>query len=698
MRTGISRTRNDAINRMRAYSFSGNRSVLLLNPACGEAGREPVTENKIMIFSSSRAGEAAWPLSLGAALSMLAGTPAFGQSNDVPALAPVIVTASRFASDPALQPIGASVITADEIREAGIDNVNEAIRKLGGVYGRQSFYGTQDFSLDMSGFGASSDQNLVVLVDGIRLSENELSPALLSSVPIDSIERIEIVRGGSSVLYGDGATGGTIQIITKRGAKKGLHGTIAAEVGSYGRRELRASATKGWGGFSLDANANTQHADNYRDNNASTQKNFSGGMQWASNEGRIGLRIEAARQDSRFPGSLSLAQFQQNPRQTNTPNDHGSFDTDRYTFFVERHLSAVDLAVDLSHRDKTAKNVFSGFASRFDSQMNQLSPRLRYLSGSGNTKNELVAGLDFTNWTRGTLSAFSNADASQKSRAVYVRDELKLGKTRIAAGVRHEAFDKDFTDPLGFGTTAYAKTQSLNAWELQASQTLASGIEVFAKGGQSYRVANADENGFTLVPNQPLKPQISHDMQLGATLGNAARKVTAKLFRHRLTNEIFYNPDQFANVNLDPTQRQGVELDGSIRLAPAFVLSGNLQHVSAKLTDGPNAGREIPLVPHNTAFLHLNWLPANGQSAMVGVQWTDSQRYGNDFSNACSARIPSFTTMDARYARQMGKWEFAIAGSNLTDRHYFTNAFGACQSGIYPDSGRLLKVSARLDF
>jgi iron complex outermembrane receptor protein len=683
---------------MRVYSFSGIRSVLLLNPACGEAGREPVTENKIMIFSSSSTGDTALPLAFGAALSVLAGAPAFAQSTDEATLAPVVVTASRFASDPALQPIGATVITAEKIREAGIDNVNEAIRKLGGVYGRQGFYGTQDFSLDMSGFGAASDQNLVVLVDGIRLSENELSPALLSSVPIESVARIEIVRGGSSVLYGDGATGGTIQIITKRGAKNGVHGTVAAEVGSYGHRELRASATKGWDGFSLDANASTLHADNYRDNNASTQKNFNGGMQWASNEGRIGLRVEAARQDSRFPGSLTLAQFEQNPRQTKTPNDHGSFDTDRYTFFAERHLGAVDLAVDLSHRDKTANNVFSGSPSRYDSQMNQVSPRLRYLSGSANMKNELVAGLDFTNWSRSSLSAFSNGNASQKSRAVYVRDELKLGKTRLAAGVRHEVFDKDFSDPLGFATKAYDKTQGLNAWELQASHMLASEVDVFAKGGQSYRVANVDENAGTLVVNQPLEPQISHDMELGTTLGKGVNKMTARLFRHRLKHEIFYNPDLFANVNLDPTQRQGVGLDGSIGLASAFVLSGNLQHISAKFTDGPNTGKEIPLVPRNTAFLRLNWLPENGQSAMVGLQWTDVQRYGGDFSNSCNARIPSFTTMDARYAKQMGKWEFAIAGSNLTDRHYFTNAFGACQSGIYPDTGRLLKVSARLDF
>ncbi|MBV8624139.1 MAG: TonB-dependent receptor plug domain-containing protein, partial [Herbaspirillum sp.] len=131
-------------------------------------------------------------------------------------LSAVVVSASRFPNDPAFAPVATTVITAEQIRAAGIGNANEALRKLGGIYGRQSSAGPNDFPLDLRGFGTNGDQNMVVLVDGVRISENELSTPLLSSIPIETIERIEIVRGGSSVLYGSGATGGTIQIITRR--------------------------------------------------------------------------------------------------------------------------------------------------------------------------------------------------------------------------------------------------------------------------------------------------------------------------------------------------------------------------------------------------------------------------------------------------------------------------------------------------
>jgi iron complex outermembrane receptor protein len=102
-------------------------------------------------------------------------------------------------------------------------------------------------------------------------------------------------------------------------------------------------------------------------------------------------------------------------------------------------------------------------------------------------------------------------------------------------------------------------------------------------------------------------------------------------------------------------------------------------------------------VPKNVVSARLAWVPDRSQSADIGVQWVDSQRYGGDFTNSCAARIPSYSTVDARYARRFGAWEAAVSGLNLADRRYFSNAF-SCESGIYPSDGRQLKVSLRYDF
>ena len=639
---------------------------------------------------SSRAAARALALAAGACTLDTHAAPTSADNS----LTPLLVTASRFPNDPALSPVGATVISADDIRNAGINNVNEAIRKLGGVYGRQSLAGPGDYALDLRGFGSNGDQNMVILIDGVRLSENELSTALLSSVPIDSVERIEIVRGGSSVLYGDGATGGTIQIITKRPAADAIRGSVSGEFGSDGLRSARASVAKGWDGFALNAAYSKQHTDNYRDNNRSNQENFSGAAQWFANQGRFGLRVDLARADYGLAGALSMAQFLANPRQASTPNDYGSYDSDRITAFFERSFGALEAAAELSHREKISRSSYGGAAlTEVHSRTTQFSPRLRHVAEGGMLKNELVTGIDVSEWQTGNVNGSS--DAAQTARAGYVRDELQIaGNTRIALGVRHEVFDKKSV------VGAYGNAQGVNAWDAQASYALVPSLRVFGKAGRSYRLPTADENGFTvLVTGQVLKPQTSHDLEFGATLGGADNNATLKWFRHRLKDELFFDPTAGAfgaNVNLDPTKRQGIELEASQRLNADFSLKANLQHMVAVFTGGPNVGKEMVLVPKNTASVRLNW-QGGKQTVNVGVLWVDAQRYGSDFSNSCNARMPSYATADARYAVRVSAWEFALTGSNLSDKNYFSQAFG-CAAGIYPDSGRAVKFSARYDF
>jgi len=619
-------------------------------------------------------------------------------------VAPVVIVGSRFPNSPDLAPPGAVVITAADIRNAGIDNVNEAIRKLGGVYGRQNAYGTQDFDLDLNGFGSDSENNLVILVDGVRLSESEQSVAVLSSIPVESVARIEIMHGGSSVLYGDGATGGVIQIITKQMGSTPLSGSITTELGQFDDRSGRVYLTKGGDGFNLSLNAADQKSDNYRNNNALTQKNLGAALTWYSGAGRIGLRVDIARQDSGFPGALSLAQFEQDPKQTLTPYDNGSIDTSRYTAFGEYSFGAWQAAAELSTRERTSAAEYSMVPLRFTGRQTEFTPRLRNVSNADGVHNEFVIGLDFMDWNRQTESSYSLDYATQKSQAIYFRDELKAGQARFAAGARHEVFDKTSSDPAAYSTDNYDLVQGVNAWELQASYAFAPVLDVFASLGQSYRVANVDDNSYTAAANTALLPQLSHDLELGTTLGDANHRLIARLFRHDITDEIYFNPLLVGwtgypgvNTNLDPTRREGVALDARYRLSAEFLLLAQAQHVAAEFTGGVNDGRQLVLVPKNAVSAHLNWTSGNGQNAYLGGQWVDTQRYGGDFSNTCSGLIPAHATLDARYAQTVGAWEWALAGSNLANRHYFTNAYG-CLSGIYPDDGRQMKMTLRYSF
>ncbi|MET0858072.1 MAG: TonB-dependent receptor, partial [Telluria sp.] len=625
---------------------------------------------------------------------------AFAQDAGMPQ---VLISGARFASAPELAPIGATVISADDIRRAGVADVNQAIRKIGGVYGRQSLDSSPDFSLDLRGFGSNGSQNMVVMLDGVRMSDNELSGPVLSTIPIETIERIEIIRGGSSVLYGEGATGGVINIITRRASTPGTRGSVRAEAGQFSQHDVRASVARNWDGGAFDAAIGNQGTDNYRANNDFRQSAISAGAQWNLGTGKAGVRLDSARAKSRLPGSLTLAQFEANPQQSATPGDYGSLDTDRVSAYIDQRIGGVELAAELSHRQKTVKAYYAAFDSKlaYESEQTQFSPRVRHLSQYGDMLNELIGGVDLIRWNRLTDSDFSKADASQSSKAIYLRDEIRWSAAhngRFSLGARHEVFDKDYADPLGFPPVDESSSQSQNAWEAQGSYDVQPGVKLHAKAGQSYRMANADENSFRASSNV-LKAQTSKDLELGVTFGGVRSQMSVRAFRHRLDNEIFFDPTIGfgTNANLDPTERRGFEIDGDARLAAGWRISGHLQHVKATFTAGPNAGREMVLVPKNTLSTRLTWAPAGGHSADIGVQWVDSQRYGSDFTNACGARIPSYTTIDARYARTIGPWEFAVSGQNLADKQYYSNAFG-CRSGIYPGDGRQIKLSARYDF
>ncbi|MBP0596635.1 TonB-dependent receptor [Herbaspirillum sp. LeCh32-8] len=622
------------------------------------------------------------------------GQSAHAQSTDN-ALAPVVVSASRFANDPAFPPVAATVISAEQIREAGIDNANEAIRKLGGVYGRQSTAGPNDFPLDLRGFGSNGDLNMVVLVDGVRISENELTTPLLSSIPIETIERIEIVRGGSSVLYGAGATGGTIQIITRRPQANAGHGSIVGEVGSDGQRAGRAFVARGWDNMSIDASYAKAHKDGYRDNSQSNQENFSTTLQWFTSDWRFGLRANLARADYGLAGGLTQAKYDANARQADTPRDYGSYDNDSITAFLERRFGSIDVAAELSHREKISRSnyVSSSYQAQSDIRGTQFSPRIRQVLQGARLKNEFIAGVDLSEWSNHTTNTYGKTDAAQRAKAAYLRDEVELDRNaRIAAGVRREVFSQSSV------SGGYGKNTAVNAWDLQASYAPLSLLRAFAKVGQSYRMAVPDENnGFTT--DKLLKAQVSHDLELGATWGGVDRQLTARWFRHRLRDEIYYNPLTFTNVNLDPTRHQGVELEGRLRVSETVVLNATYQHVDAKFTDGANSGKELVLIPKNTLNARVNWKSGN-HSADAGVRWADRQRVGDDFTNACT-KMPSYTALDARYALRVQSWEFALVGTNLADRRYYSQAYrcsGGAISGIYPEDGRAVKFTARYDF
>lgn len=638
---------------------------------------------------------------LSVALFLLA-FPASAQT-PTPTLRETRVTATRFVEPGASLPLGVSVITADEILASGATTINDAIVRLLGVPGRQDLYNGGDIEFDLRGFGATAASNQVVVLDGVRLSEADLSSPRLAGIPIDSVERIEVLRGSGAVLYGEGATGGVIVITTKAGSghQQPTGGSIHAAAGTHAMRDLRASGTVSTAnGFTLDANAQKRETKGFRRNSASESEAGSVGGQWSSGWLRLGARVARDDLDAGLPGSLTAAQYAADPRQSNKPFDHATIRNERLTAFAQAELGAWSLAFDAGRREKALRSldVSSFGASNFDydADATTYALRARHEAKFGRVGNALVLGTDIGDWERDVLGAWGSV-AKQHSRAFYAKDDVTLqGGTRVSLGGRTERIEKDESSS---GTRSDDRQ---NAWELGVSHPFGLAWTGYARIGRSYRLANVDELSFT-APGTILQPQVSRDAELGARWSYASGKVDARLYRSALTNEIGFDPNAEgslfgANTNFDPTRRQGLEIDWSHAWASGFGTRVNAIIRKATFRAGRYAGSDVPLVPRKTLSLRADWTPLAGHRVNGGVNWVSSQH--PDFDNAC--RMPSYTTADVRYAWQFHRnAELGLGVTNLFDRKYFTQAFrcsGGMTSSIYPEPGRQFTASLRVQF
>ncbi|MBN2062841.1 MAG: TonB-dependent receptor, partial [Deltaproteobacteria bacterium] len=127
----------------------------------------------------------------------------------------VVVTGTRFEREIDKIPAHVSVITADEIKSSGAQTVPDALRKLGGISIRDLNGNGNNQMVDIGGFGETADRHVAVVINGRRVNPIDQSGIRWSLIPMDNIERIEVLYGSGAVLYGDNAIGAVINIITK---------------------------------------------------------------------------------------------------------------------------------------------------------------------------------------------------------------------------------------------------------------------------------------------------------------------------------------------------------------------------------------------------------------------------------------------------------------------------------------------------
>lgn len=661
-------------------------------------------------------------LTLVAALLAALAPLALAQSPDEPA---VIVTATRFPENQLEAPIGMTIITAQQITESTAKTLPELLEREAGIVTRDNT-GSPDRQIDMRGFGVTGDQNTLVLLDGQRLNENEIVSVRWSAIPLDSIERIEIMRGSGSVLYGGGATGGTINIVTKAPRKMAKSASAGASAGTFGTREFRGGFVLAGEEFGLTLHANDYASDNYRVNNRNEQRNVEGDLRWFGPKGYAAFKFGLDRQRLRLPGVRTAQQLETDPKGATTPGDFADRDGARGALSLSRDLGFGEFAAELAYRDSERTSLlkdYSGFGSDTHTDTRtrtwSLTPRLRMPYEAVGNRHNLVVGIDVDDWDYDSHKlGFTTAHvfATQKNAALYAQHNSALGEdTKLTLGARQQSVTttaRDVENPQAYASGS--KTSTPRAWDIALRRNLAQSTAAYGRVGQSFRIATVDEvyNQFGGAPPlfdsvvTLLEPQTSREREVGLEYRVHDLRIRGSVFVIDLENEIYFFFPTFSNINLPPTRRKGVELELTGRVSPTLTFFGNVSATQARFVDGnvggvDVSGNTIPLVPRNAANAGLSGrLDASTRLSGV-IRFVGRQYYDNDQTNSFPSRMPSYTTADLKLAHVVDRLSLSASLNNVLDRRYYSYAIrnGAGTSfNAYPQPGRTFLLSGDYSF
>lgn len=638
----------------------------------------------------------------GAAL-LVAPLLAHAQPAPAPAqLDSVTVTASRVAADTDKLPVAYDIITAQDIANSSARNVQELLSTQTGVHLLNSSGSSDRQTIDLRGFGMTGSSNTLVLIDGVRQNDNDLSAPSLGAVPLASIDRIEIIRGSGAVQYGGGATGGVINIITKTGFNAEHRVQLSHTMGSYDLRQTDASVALHNERVAFDAYGQVMRTDNYRDNNAERRDSGGASLAFRHDRGQIRGYVRTSSQKLELPGARGVPnamgedEYHNDRRGATTPDDYVRLRTDAFGLQAEQRIGTGTLYADLGQRDKRLYGLSFGSTVR-EQDLDESTASVRYrLPFNGG--HSLVVGAD---WQRGVMdgeerSAWGNSAwrTSQTQRGIFGEVQIQAtDTTTVTVGGRRQASDDRITVREGFMPES-DQSHRLGAWQAGVRQELTANVSTYARIGRSFRIANADELT-SLFGRDPLIPQTSVDKEIGVDWRSGATRARLSFFQSDLDNEIHFNALDGggfgSNANLPPTRRRGIEIEGSHAFSDALSFNANATWLQARFREGTFAGvdlagKTVPLVPTWMANASVTWRPISDLALNLGAQYVGKTRLDNDQANQFHARLPSYVLVNGRASyRITDNVEASFAVNNLFDRKYAT--YGV-RAGSVGEAGR----------
>ena len=500
-------------------------------------------------------------------------------------LDPVIVSASRI-EQPLSQVLpSVSVITREDMDRAQVTTLADLLQgEAGFEFGRNGGVGTVT-SFFLRG---EDSANVVLMIDGVRAQTDGIGALQVTDIPLGMVERVEILRGNASALYGESAIGGVIQITTRKfKGKPQAYGTVMA--GSYGTLETQVGYGGSAGEYSYDINAGASRSDGFSAMNTAQKT--------TANPDRDGFsrRYFSARLERKLDADLSMG-LRVNSRRSNVDTDDTGGVANTHLFkqtndmlglFARKAMSSAwTMTLDLSVAELSYDDLKNG---------------VPYRAGDGSWKNGHMSGQQsVVRWSneyqldakRSLSFGLEHADekfkaegdyayeSKRNTKAGFVGFTQKFEQWTLQLNARHDALEVEHVSSNARNTT-HATTGLLglgyqlnNSWRL--TSTVSSG----------FRAPTASD----VSSNVQLNPETHQGQEVGVVYADGQTSARVVLFS--TTSHDAIGSDANSNtVNIGDTRNQGVEASLRTRLMGYTVKLSAVSQNPWSVTDNERLAR-----------------------------------------------------------------------------------------------------------
>ena len=578
-----------------------------------------------------------------------------------------VVTANRSKTEELKSNGNVTIITSEDIVKSGKTNLQEILQSATNVQISEGTYGNSTSIIKMRGAaGDNPFAQVVVLIDGRRLNNPDMVPHNLLSIPLTQIEKIEILDGGDSSLYGSGAIGGVINIITKE-PSDGLTADAKISYGSYNSISANTEIGLGSEKFGINFSGDYSQSEGYRDYNRSKNwnANLKSFIKPNSNLSFVPF-INYSAGKFELPGPLTEKEFLENPTQANSisksSKDKGNFSiisTGLNSSFNITDSIKVEIPISYNLTNREYDNY--GY-SNYKFHLIESNPKLSFESSLSDIKFKSFIGYDF---------AFTNYFGSSFEE-IERKDEINAYNIIQIENSPFVNLSFEFPFNLIFTTSArytfapikatkeivdFHKEQTYKSFDYSfgATYLFTENISIYSKYTTVFRIPFIDEKtsltyfyGYHYADfNEELNPEKGFNAELGTNFKYKNLLSTkVNIFYMGMKDEIAYSSITFKNENLVKTQRIGGSILIDYKPLDFFKLKSSVSYIHAVFAEGENINKQIPLNAKLLTYSEVEFYLPFDFTICIDYSFTSSQFQGNDYSNSLT-KIPAVNLLGA---------------------------------------------------